>query len=103
MAEADPLAAEKFRVWSQRKSVRDKALDLIGQLSSSRVDDADKFKELAISFCAVDKMLGDDGDSADKKNSMKSSWLKWTIDRKYKFDRVQLTSQDYKDFSGAVK
>ena len=107
----DSIAAEKFRIWSQKKAVKDKALEYINQFSSSRVDNPQSFKELAITLCAVEKLLDDDMAAAEAKNSssisrdnsMKSVWIKWTIDRKYKFDKVKLTQADYNEFSGAVK
>ena len=107
-------AAENFRIWSQKKAVRDKALELIPQFSSTRIDDPDKFKEFAISLCAVDKLLEDSSGDDDPNNissakepkkdlSIKSVWVKWTIDNKYKFDRIKLSDSEYKDFSGATK
>ena len=93
---------------------------LLAKLSSSRVGDSEKFRQVTIALCAVDRLLDDDsgGDSARKlppasgrdkppaapnrDNSMKSVWLKWSIDNKYKFERVQLTAEDYKGFSGQL-
>ena len=34
---------------------------------------------------------------------MKSTWLQWTIENKYKFERVQLSDAEVMEFSGAVK
>ena len=86
MAE-DPIAAEKFKAWSRRKAVRDRGLNLIGQLSSNRLGDETKFKDATISMCAVDKLLQDSaGDFGEenrkpatvKEATIKSTWLKWT-------------------------
>ena len=106
----DPMTAEYFRIWSQKKAIKDKALEYINQFSSSRIDNPESFKELAITLCAVEKLLDDDIAAAEAKNksnssanSMKRAWIKWTIDRKYKFETVKLTQADYNDFSGAVK
>lgn len=101
----DQIAAEKYKRWSQKKDIRNKAIEILGQLASDRLDDIEKFRELTISICAVDKILldGSDDPEQDKKNSMKGVWLKWTIDNKYKFDRVRLTGEDYRGFSGAVR
>ena len=109
---ADDRNSEKFRAWSQRKAVRDKALNLIGQLSNSRTDNAEKFREATISMCAVDKVLKDATSVSGEENkkpgsakeaTMKSVWLKWSIEHKYKFSTVQLTDEEYRGFSGAVK
>ena len=98
MAE-DPVAAEKFRAWSQKKAVRDKALKLISQMESNRVDDESNFKEVTISMCAVDKILKDatsvSGEENKKPGSVKeatlqSGWLKWSIEHKAKFRTAKL-------------
>ena len=101
----DQISTEKYRQWSQKNDLRKKALDILGQLANDRLDDAEKFREMTISLLAVDKIMkdGSTDPEQDKKNSMKGVWLKWTIDNKYKLDRVRLTDDDYRGFSGAVR
>lgn len=101
----EQIAADKYRQWTQKNDLRKKALDILSQLANDRLDDAEKFREMTISLLAVDKIMkdGSTDPEQDKKNSMKGVWLKWTIENKYKFDRVRLTDDDYRGFSGAVR
>ena len=65
-------------------------------------------KEVTISMCAVDKILKDSTGLSGEENkkpgsvkeaTMKSVWLKWSIERKYKFGTVQLSDEEYRGFS----
>ena len=46
--------------------MKDKAISLINLLSSARVEDEEKFNELVISMCAIDKLLESDGTILNK-------------------------------------
>lgn len=103
----DALAEQrdaKFKAWVQRKSVRDKAFEVLsssisklihlfrsyieqilivvvccvmyqylGKLNPSRATAEESLKEVAISLCAVDRLLGNDEDGNSTTKHVSSS------------------------------
>lgn len=66
-------------------------------------------KEVAIAAAAIDRMIGDDepgqkeqSQTKPKKKTMKSVWQKWTMEN-HSFSMVQLSDEEVKPFTGAVK
>lgn len=61
----DILAAErdaKFKVWLQNKTLRDKAFEYLGKLDKDRAKSEESCKQVAVSLCAIDRLLGEDGE-----------------------------------------
>ncbi len=57
----DALLAKKrdarYREWLQNKALRDKTIELLSQLDSSRSEHFEKLRESAISIAAVERIL----------------------------------------------
>eukprot|EP01038_Epipyxis_sp_PR26KG_P011939 gene11939-15981_t len=117
MSTSDYLVEErdqKFKSWLQNKALRDKALEYLAQLDPHRAVEEESLVEVAISLCAVDRMLGTDDNNSEvggapdstkksTKKTMKSIWTKWTIDHHHTFENITLSTEEYDSFSGAVK
>jgi len=131
-ASADFLAAErdaKFKKWLQNKTLRDKALEYLGKLDVARAESEESLRDVAVSLCAIDRLLGtdeggggrggdhdeNDGGNAQevaggKKNdsgppaqkSMRSAWFKWTTEH-HSYSNVKLTASDVAGLSGGIK
>ena len=132
MADDDELALErelKYKQWLQLKTFRDKGIELLLKLDKKRGEEDESLKEVAIAMCAIERVLGDNEPNninapesvseqqpsivakstadqqkkkIDKGKSMKSIWLKWTIES-HTFSNIRLSLSEYKAFSGAVK
>eukprot|EP01041_Mallomonas_annulata_P011918 gene11918-24966_t len=121
--EADRAAERdaRYKEWLMLKELRDKGLELFGKLDASRAADYEKLNEVAITMCAIDRLLGNDDPSGNKKKSdsdrnqeatgderkkptitMKNSWLRWVTEH-HNFEHVQLSAEDVAPLSGGVK
>ena len=125
----DVIAQErdrKFKEWLQNKSVRDRAVEMLGNLDTSRSENDDELKEVAIALCAVDRILNNTNDTlkninennenqlidniGPKKTSTTTSniqkplrnyWMKWAMEN-HTCNNVILSDNDVKLLSAAT-
>ena len=63
-AERDFIAAErdaKYKAWLQSKTLRDRALECLGRLDKRRSSEEESCREVAMSMCAIQRLMGADG------------------------------------------
>ena len=107
----------KFDLWVQKKSIRDKSLDLLSKLEKHRASEDKSCFELTIALRAAERLVttaesenreNDEEQeqrtksNADRKNALKIAWLK-VVQDEHHFTDVVLTDAEYDEFSGAVK
>mmetsp|Transcript_41699 Transcript_41699/g.72365 ORF Transcript_41699/g.72365 Transcript_41699/m.72365 type:complete len:242 (+) Transcript_41699:32-757(+) len=119
-AAADALARErdaKFKAWLQNKALKDKAFEFLGKLNSQRAIEEESLIEVAISLCAVDRLLGGDEDKkgpnegmgeekkdlgTSAKKTLKSAWFRWAMEY-HAFNMIHLSDADVAGLSGGVR
>ena len=122
-AEADDIAAvrdAKFKRWLQNKTLRDKTFDYLEQLDNERAKERESLKDVAVSLCAVDRLLGTDdapsyggGGEGNNENdatneaapkndknkppatqkTMRGAWTKWAMEH-HTFDNVPISKAE---------
>lgn len=122
-AETDDVAAvrdAKFKKWLQNKTLRDKTFDYLEQLDNERAKERESLKQVAVSLCAIDRLLGTDdapsrgggGDGNDENDAtneaapkndknkppatqktMRGAWTKWAMEH-HTFDNVPISSAE---------
>lgn len=107
----------KFKQWLLNKSIRERAIELLGKLDESRCDDESDLRDVAIALCAADHLLeraavGDDapidGIQASKSvprdgpKPLRTYWMRWAMEH-HTFNMVELNDDEVSKFSEAVK
>lgn len=121
--------ALRFKQWLQNKSLRERAIELLGKISQTRSEDDGDLKEVAIALCAVDELMSktstelienvkeilkdgmdkEDGGKAVSKNltekkgpkPLSMHWMKWAMEA-HSFNMVVLSDADAASLSAAV-
>jgi len=117
ITDIDPKAEErsaKFKTWLLRKSLHDRAVELLKKISITRSEYEEDLKEVAIALCAVEALLlsgsnaVDDNGSKPGNNGKKSGpmplsahWMKWGMEA-HNFNMVPLSDDDVASLSAAV-